>query len=121
MALEADLVACLGALVGGRVFPDVAPIDTPRPYVTYQQVGGDAVSFDDATVSDAENALVQINVWASTRLQANSIARQVQSALITSSAFTARPTVAFRNLLQEDIEPVLYGTLQDFSIWCQRS
>ena len=121
MALEADLFACLGSLVGGRVFPDIAPIGTQRPYITYQQVGGDAVSYDDAALPDIGNALVQINVWADNRLSAVMVARLAESALISCASFVARPTGAFVSRVQEDIEPVLYGTLQDFSIWCQRS
>lgn len=50
-------------LAGGRVFPGVAPPNTPPPYITYTRVSGDR----DWTLSGPSGALraaIQVNVWA---------------------------------------------------------
>ncbi len=49
MTLEAALAAVLET-VCPRVFPDFAPTSTARPYITYQQIGGEAPVYVDNTV-----------------------------------------------------------------------
>lgn len=118
MTVEASLFAVLSPLFGGRVFPDVAPVKTPRPYCTYQQIGGQAINYTDNAVPDQQHGLFQINVWAATRAEAASLARQIEDALRTSSAFAARPESA--PIAQHEPDLDLYGTLQDFGIWSAR-
>ena len=77
--------AALSPLVAGRVFPDVAPLDTPRPYITYQQVGGTAHAYIDKALPDHEHALVQLNVWADTRLQAAALRKLTEASLIAAT------------------------------------
>lgn len=116
MSLESDIVAALTSLVSGRVFPDVAPYITARPYITYQQVGGAAENFLESTLVGKRNARIQINCWADTRATANTIARSAESALVLSGLKT---TVlgAFISVHEEDTDPPRYGTQQDFSTW----
>ena len=120
MTFESDLVARIGSLVSGRVFPDVAPFGTTRPYITYQQVGGDALSYVDDVVPTLQNGLVQINVWSSSRAEANSIARQIEALLVTATAFQARPAAALIATHENGLDPPLYGAMQDFDIWSPR-
>ena len=117
MSLETDLVAVLQA-VCPRVFPDVAPLATPRPYITWQQVGGDPVNYVDNTVPDKRNALMQINCWATTRLEANALALQAEALLIVSTALQARAQSALVAAHEEDTD--LRGAMQDFTIWGAR-
>ena len=56
MTIESDLVTVIGGLCSGRIYPDVAPIDTARPYVTYQQVGGETVDPINGDVPDLKSA-----------------------------------------------------------------
>ncbi|NLZ12372.1 MAG: DUF3168 domain-containing protein [Alcaligenaceae bacterium] len=116
--MELTLIALLSPLVGGRVFPDVAPIGTARPYITWQQFGGDVIKPLANEVASKRNSTVQINVWSDTRLQANQLILQAETALVTSSAFIARPISAFAARHEEDVD--LYGAEQDFSIWSDR-
>ena len=58
--MEEILVMVLKA-ISSRVYPIVAPEKTDTPYITYQQVGGEAVSFLEG-VADRKNARIQINV-----------------------------------------------------------
>lgn len=113
MTIEASIYNALKGLVGNRVFPDVAPATTARPYMTYQQVGGTAVNFLGATVPGKRNARIQINCWADTRLAAANLARQAEDALIVGlKAHVIGSQVA---VYEDDTK--LYGTMQDFSIW----
>lgn len=115
MSLESDLYSALQALAGGRMYPDVAPENVARPYVTYQQVGGQGVNFLDPTVPSKKNARVQINVWADTRLAAATLARSIEDTLRGASALQVNVLGALTALHEPDAG--LYGTRQDFSVW----
>jgi hypothetical protein len=117
MAIEKALREVLLA-VCPRVFYDFAPVSTPRPYITFQQIGGAAPSYVDATVSSKLNGEFQINVWADKRIEASGLARQIEAALIAAPAFDARPVGALVADFDADI-PV-YGARQDFDIWSDR-
>jgi hypothetical protein len=118
MSLEALITATLGPLVGNRIFPDVAPLDTPRPYITYQQIGGAVVDYTDNTVADHANANLQINVWSDTRLQTSALVAQVEAALVTDSDTQARAMSGPVSDYDEDLKR--YGTRQDFTVWYPR-
>lgn len=112
--VEADIASALDALFGGQVFPDEAPFDTPPPYVTYQQVGGDPLNFLEG-VPDKRNGRFQFNVWATTRLEASGLIRQVEDLLRLDPRLLALTlTGAFS---RRDHPLNLYGSQQDFSIW----
>ncbi|MGJ7497462.1 DUF3168 domain-containing protein [Variovorax sp. RT4R15] len=118
MSLESDLFNTLKTLVSNRVYPDVAPLGVVKPYMTYQQVGGDAPTFLEAAVPSKRNGRMQINVWSTTRGEANSLALQVEAALVAATVFQAKPLVAF--VSDKEDETNLFGTRQDFSIWSNR-
>ena len=117
MTMEEDLLAVL-LTVCPRAFCDFAPTDTPRPYVTYQQIGGAAVTFLDGARPSKRNAIMQINVWDDDRLEANALASQIEDALTAATQFQARPNGAFASDFDPDMER--YGTRQDFDIWADR-
>jgi hypothetical protein len=111
---EADLVAALGALVGNRVFPDVAPFDTVTPFIVYQQVGGSPVNFLGSEASSKKNARIQITIWADTRQEAMNLIRQ------TEDLMSAAPIYAYIEgaaIAHYDTTTKLRGALQDFSVW----
>lgn len=117
MSLEADLVTVIKTVIP-RVFPDTAPTLTPTPYATYQQIGGDPSFYYDGAVMDQCNALVQINIWAETRLQANQLMRELERVLLQAPAIQAVPSGALR--ASHDSDTDLRGAEQDFSIWATR-
>lgn len=118
MTVESDIFDQLKGLVGNRVFPDFAPVSTQRPYITYVQIGGEAVSFIENALPSKKNGMYQVNVWAQTRADSAQVALQVEAALVVASVFQARPMSAVISDYDPDI-PV-YGTRQDFSIWSDR-
>lgn len=117
MSLESDLVAVITPLCP-RLFPDVAPYTTARPYVTYQHIGGIPLRYVDNQPADKRHTLLQVNVWADTRAAALTLARAIEEALCAATAFTARPD----SELLADVDPDTdrRGCLQDFSIWSPR-
>lgn len=114
MSLETVLTTLL-LTVCEEVSPDFADFDTPRPYVTYQQIGGQVVVPLGSALPGTLNAEVQINVWADTRLEASALMLAIQSLLIQSVTVIARPLAAAVSDFDSDI-PV-YGSRQDFTIW----
>jgi hypothetical protein len=118
MTTESTIFDTLKSLVSNRVYPDVAPAGAATPYITYQQVGGEALAYVENTLPSSKNGRYQVNVWATTRAAAAALALQVEAALVQASAFQARAVGAPAATLDMDLS--LYGTLQDFTIWSTR-
>lgn len=113
MTIEATLFTTLKTLVANRVYPDVAPVGTVRPYLTYQQVGGAAVNFLDPTVPSKKRFRFQVNVWGDTRSQVAALAIQVEDALRAVTAL--QTTVEGAPIASYEPETNLRGSVQDFS------
>jgi hypothetical protein len=118
MTVEADIFTILAPLVGNRVFPVVAPFNTPRPYVTFQQIGGQPLVFLGREVPSKKNGLFQINVWADTRAEAISVQMHIDQVMRAATVFRAEPVSEPIAHYDQDIER--RGTSQDFSIWSDR-
>jgi len=119
MTVEADIKTLLGSLCP-RVYPDVAPAGVSRPFVTYQQVGGQAITFIGREVPSAQNGRFQVSVWADTRAAAAALALQIENAFILATAFQALPLSAPVAVYEKEGELALYGTRQDFSVTSAR-
>lgn len=116
MSLEEGLCATLTG-VCPRVFPDAAPLDTPRPYITYVQIGGDAVAYVEDTVVDIRNAVYQVNCWADMRKDAIALAMDVEVAIVEQLSGRAESALMAEPVDNED-DP--RGVRQDFSVWGDR-
>lgn len=115
MSVESGIFDALKNLVGNRVYPDLAPANTVRPYITYQQIGGTGINFVDPTVPSKKNSRFQINVWSDTRSNCATIAAQVEDAL--RAATTLHPTILSAPVASYEVETGLRGTRQDYSFW----
>lgn len=115
MTIEAQVYAVLKVLAGGRVFPDVAPEDTLTPYITYQAVGGEPVNFLSGEAPGKANARMQVNVWASTRIEASELGAQVED--VMRAAVNLQPEVLTGRVATYDETTTYRGTMQDFSLW----
>jgi hypothetical protein len=113
--IEQTLNALVGPILQDRFFPGTAPLDTPRPYGYFNQIGGKTVEFLGGEEPSQRNALIQLNVWADTAEEASLLIQQIASALRQCPDMTARPWGEFITLNDEDLER--YGTQQDFSCW----
>jgi hypothetical protein len=102
-----------------RTFPDVAPDETAAPFIVWQGIGGQSLRALDGDHCGARNTYMQISVWASRRLDALNLIRQVEDALISSPAFTVvRPDSEPMGMYDEETD--LHGSIQRFSIWSTR-
>lgn len=115
MSLETDLVLTLQGQCP-RVFPISAPLDTPRPFVTYTQIGGDSLRYVENTAADKRLALEQIDVWAASKAEALGLIQSIEDALCASALFVAKVAGEPRDRLEQDVEPWLYGMSQDFEV-----
>ena len=115
--METDLTT-LRLAICPRVFPDVAPLSTARPYITYQQIGGQSLRFVEGTAADKRHHRMQINVWASRRTAAIDMAHAIEDAMCLTTAFVSRPDGELIATAEEDMG--LYGTIQTFDIWSTR-
>ena len=118
MSAETILPDALGALVAGRVYPDVAPEGALLPRIVYQQVGGASPVYVEGALPTTENGRYQLACWAETRLQAVELAKQVEQILVAHPVLQAVP-IGARNAVHEP-DTGLRGCRQDFSIWSRR-
>jgi len=117
MSLESALLTILNT-VATRVYPDIAPGHVTVPYITYQQIGGDAPTFVDRAVPNKRNALMQINAYATTRAESMAMMLAVESALTLATTLQALPNGALIADIDDDTD--LRTSIQDFMIWGDR-
>lgn len=115
MSIDVQVFAVLSPLVGDRVYPDVAPEGTARPYLTYQQVGGRSLNYLGGSIPGKRNARIQVNAWADTRLAASELSEQAEDALRLAPGLQAEVLGARVSIFEEDTK--LRGARQDFSVW----
>lgn len=113
MSVETNLHSALTGLVAGRVYPDVAPFNAALPRVTYQQVGGEPRNYISG-VPQNRNGRFQINAWASTRIAAATLIRQIEDAVRLSTTLNAVTIGGAVAIYETDTK--LYGAMQDYSI-----
>ena len=118
MTSEADIFTALKTLVADRVYPDLAPIGTARPFIVYAQVGGEALAFLENTLPDKKNGRFQIDVFADSRSACEAVALQVETAMTAAAAFQARAIGAPVSGYEPDV--LIFSSMQDFSIWSTR-
>lgn len=110
---ESITYGALKALVGGRVYPALAPAGVAKPYITYQAVGGQ----DSGTltgINALQNKRMQINIWADSRSDVAALEMPVLTAL-TAPGIAGAPIGAPVSDYESDTK--LYGSRIDVSIW----
>lgn len=115
MSVEQSIYDALRVMVANRVYPDVAPDGVARPYITYQQVGGQSVNFLEPGTPSMKNGRFRVTVWAATRTEAAALMRQIEDALRVVPAL--HTTVLTGAAAMTDPETPLKGAQQDFSFW----
>jgi hypothetical protein len=115
MTLEQTLTTLL-CTICPRVFRITAPVGTAQPYITYQRLGGQSLTYMDNMVPGKRNALVQVNVWGGD--DPDALIQQVELALRTAPDLQAEPQGESQDASEPDMQ--LAGARQDFSIWADR-
>jgi hypothetical protein len=112
--IEPTIVFALTPLFGAaKIFPDVAPQGTVRPWIVYQQVGG-VPSNTLCGNTDKQNARIQFTVWAATRPQANTLMRSAEK-ILTEPTIRAVSQGSLVAVFDEATKS--YGARQDLSFW----
>lgn len=115
--MESDLSALLKTLCS-RTFPDIAPAGTPAPYITWQAIGGESIRYGDGTAPDKRHTLMQVTVWAATRVEALMLIHQAEDAICALPNWQAVPQGEAASTYEPDTQ--LYGSIQRFDLWADR-
>lgn len=113
MSILTDIKTAIGALVSGRCYPLIAPEKPVAPYAVYFQVAN-APEVTMETTVPVENTRVQVDVYAKTYAEAQSLADAARSAMLNLGAV---PLLSV-DLYEQEVK--LYRVAQDFSIWFDR-
>ncbi len=114
MSIESNVYLLLKTLCP-NVYPDFAPNNTAKPFITYEQIGGRAIKPLNATVPNLREAVFQINVWSETRSATTALMLAVDAAMRTNTgAFSALPESEMMTTVDE--ETGLRGAIQDFVV-----
>jgi hypothetical protein len=113
---EDHIDGVLAHLADGRVYPDVAPLDTDTPYITYQVVGGEPINFLSGDRPDKQHVRIQINVWSAHRIEASEIGMLVEDAMRSATALQVEVATGRTSTYDEETDS--RGTMQDFTLFC---
>lgn len=116
MTPEDHIDGVLAHLADGRVYPDVAPLDTDTPYITYQVAGGEPINFLSGDRPDKQFVRMQVNVWSNHRAEAAKIGMLVEDALRSATALQVEVVSGRTSTYDEETDS--RGTMQDFMLFC---
>jgi hypothetical protein len=113
VSLESDVLAVLQAQCP-RVYPSQAPLNTVRPFLTYDHLGGDALRYMDGTAANKRMAQLQVTVWAADKPTAITLMLAVEEAMCTAAAFSCAPVGALQSGYEYEGE--IFRSFQEFSV-----
>jgi len=116
MTPEDHIDAVLQHLAGGRVFPDLAPPGTGRPFITYQLVGGTPDEYLSGDRAEKRYRRFQVNVWAARRAEASDLGMLAEDALRSATYLQVEVLTERAATYDEDTD--LRGFMQDFNLYC---
>lgn len=120
MSVQSDIFTALGnyaglsAMVGVRIYPDVADQEAITPRLVWQEIAGIPQNGLDGHNS-LDNYRIQVTSWATKGTTARNVDEQVRLAMAAATAFKSI-CVDVRSLGFEP-ETKLYGVQSDFSVW----
>jgi hypothetical protein len=117
MAIEDDVKVAISSLFGGRVFYMAAPFRTPRPFCTYQFVGGrPTTTFCGETAKG--NHRIQFNIWdeinGANGADSVTLMRQLQD-IVTVAPLRGVSQGGLSSVYDDATKT--FGARQDFSFW----
>ncbi len=119
--------AGLAGLVGTSIYPMRAPQNVPAPYVVYQRISAPRLR-SLLGGSGQANPRIQIDAYGTSYAQSKAVAEQVRLALDnfrgtvrlpdgTSVKIGACSLETDRDLIDGNMDPELFRTLHEFSLW----
>jgi hypothetical protein len=114
MTLQEELQARLFSFVGVAVFPMVATQDAAYPHITYQRISSRNENVMEGNGNPPiSQCRMQIDVWAKTYAQAQTLSDQVTAAMQSWSIQNVQ--ISSRDLYESDVK--IYRMTMDYSIW----
>lgn len=110
-----QFTAALGALVGGRIYPDTAPANVVLPYIIWQKVGGKPFNYLGGGAIDKHPARIQTIVWAKSRLEASELNQLLSNVCRSDPLFGVDEGAAVDRFESTNLR----GSMQDFSFWIE--
>lgn len=110
MSLQAALITALAGVAGGRVYPQMAPENTPYPLVNYRILNREPIASIDGTVI-ATDYLVVFECWAASYASAMSTSDAVRVAIRASGLVfvdTSEPAAEYDAAADSFMEPVYF-------------
>lgn len=107
MSIETALYARLSgfagltAVVGARIYPNIAPPDADAPFVTYQRVSGERLRSLGGAIGYAMPRF-QLDAWAGRYATAQAVAAQLRAALVDYTGTPDSGTVIHSVMLEND-------------------
>lgn len=122
MSIQSAVFATLGgyaglsALVAGRIYPDVAPQGSLRPYVAWQEITlQPTMDFaGDVSTGGLDFYIIQVSIFSKTRDEAREIFAQVRNAMAAANLF--KSVLRDMRALPFEDETKLYSIQGDFSV-----
>lgn len=113
MSFESDLIAALGAVAGGRVYPQVAHESEPYPLVNYRILAAEPIATIDG-ILHAHKYQVAFDCWGENFASALATAEAVRAAVLASSLqfyFIDQPGEEYDLPADSYMKPVYFGFL----------
>jgi hypothetical protein len=120
--MDEDIVATLGPVLSGRIYPSVAPARvvqpangaTPAPYGIYQRVSGGEITYIDGARDTVVNARYQVDTFGREKAALNTIAADIKEAMNEATLFKSI-CLDERDDFEDAVQ--MYRVSMDFSIW----
>lgn len=106
--------AGVNALVGARIYPDVAPQDAARPYIVWQEVSNVPANGLDGFLN-LDNFRVQVTCWGVKATDVRDIDAAVRAAMDAATSF--KSLQVDHRALPFEPDTKLFGSQSDFSVW----
>ena len=110
------------ALVGTRVYSDIAPGDAAAPFIVFQTIATTGTTTHDGE-RNLEFPLIQFSCWAKTKAAAIALASAVNT-LLDGNTIAGSSGITFRFSGQNssyDTESRLFGEMIDFDGACAKN
>ncbi len=111
MSLYEDFYEVIAGAVGGRVYPKAAPMDTPRPFITWRRLSSDPVVTIHGETLTTRSVFV-FECWADNYLDALAVSEEVLDLIETSELdATNEPNAGddYEPAIDVFMEPVTVG------------
>lgn len=114
-ALSGD--SALGALIGARAYPDVAPFSVAKPYVVWEEISNVPVAdLDGSGGSRLAFFRVQISAYGADPDVASSVMKAVRAAMTSAGGFHCVVVEPGERSTGQDPDAHVYGRQCDFSV-----